>query len=258
MTRLPKPMFSIVSVTRNNLDGLCATFDSIRRQTVRDLHEWIVVDGASTDETVRFLRKVSPMPNWTSTPDGGIYDAMNRAIERASGDYLLFLNAGDRLAHPEVLCRLHHELDEHPNRSVRLGRYELQTSKGGRHLLRYSRSAGYMWHGLPTSHQAILYPVEVFEDVRYDPSYAICGDYALTASIWRRGYPFTNVPVTIASFTRDGVSSKSSRKLSAEARMVQRDILRLPIWERVLSSGLRMTNTLGLRALAWWDEARNG
>jgi putative colanic acid biosynthesis glycosyltransferase len=245
-----RPPFSIVSITRNNLDGLAATFASIQAQTVQELHEWIVVDGASSDGTVDYLRGMNALTaTWTSRPDEGIYDAMNAAIDRTRGDHLIFLNAGDRLAHSEVLDQLHQELLSRPDRAVRLGWYELQATTDSRPLLRSSRPPGYMRHGLPTSHQAILYPREVFEHWRYDKSYGICGDYALTAAIWKSGYPFARIRVTIASFTRDGISSRSQRALSTEAEIVQRKILHLPAWQRSLSRGFRWINTLGLRAL---------
>jgi putative colanic acid biosynthesis glycosyltransferase len=247
ISRVP---FSIISVTRNNLQGLATTFVSIRAQTVLGLHEWIVVDGASSDGTVDFLRSMPALAAiWTSRPDDGIYDAMNRAIERASGEYLIFLNAGDRLAHPEVLAQLHQVLLSRPDPSVRLGWYKLHVAPGSRPLLRSSRAPSYLRHGLPTSHQAILYPRGIFDHLRYDKSYKICGDYALTAAIWKSGYPFTRIPVTIASFTRDGVSTRSQRTLSTEATTVQREILHLPTWQRTLSRGFRSVNAVGLRVL---------
>lgn len=242
--------FSIISITRNNLHGLATTFSSIQVQSVQGLHEWIVVDGDSSDGTVDFLRSLPTLAAiWTSRPDDGIYDAMNRAIERASGDYLIFLNAGDRLAHPEVLDQLHRVLLSQPDPSVRLGWYMLHVAPGSRALLRGSRPPSYLRHGLPTSHQAILYPRRIFDHLRYDESYKICGDYALTAEIWKSGYPFTRIPVTVASFTRDGVSTRSQRTLSSEAALVQREILHLPAWQRTLSRGFRSVNAMGLRVL---------
>jgi putative colanic acid biosynthesis glycosyltransferase len=251
--QLRRVPLSLVTVTRNNIGGLTATLDSIKAQTTTQLsYEWVVIDGASTDGTLDLLRRSSPLvTKWTSGPDLGIYDAMNTAIERANGEYLLFLNAGDRLAHPQVLDQIHRELIRRPDRSVRLGRYELYAAQGCRPVLRRPRPPRYLLHGLPTSHQAILYPHEVFNHVRYDESYRICGDYALTAAIWRSGYPFSRIPITIASFTRDGVSSRSHRTLSAEAALVQREVLRLPAWERTLSRGLRWLNRMALHALRW-------
>jgi putative colanic acid biosynthesis glycosyltransferase len=260
MTRcFTKAPFSIITVTLNNMRGLATTFASIEAQTVQGLHEWIVIDGASTDGTVDFLHSMPPFAAiWVSRPDDGIYDAMNKAIERAHGEYLIFLNAGDRLAHRDVLDQLRHGLLSRPDRSVWLGRYELCAAPGSRPLLRKSRPPSYLRHGLPTSHQAILYPREIFDHLRYDKSYEICGDYALTAAIWRSGYPFTRIPVTIASFTRDGVSAHSQRTLSTEATQVQREILQLPTWQTALSRGRRWVNTVGLQVLGRLSEVWHG
>ncbi len=85
-------LFSVITVTRNNLVGLRRTHESLRIQSCGD-YEWIVVDGASDDGTADYLKKTGA--NWVSEPDRGIYDAMNKGIARAQGRWLIFMNAGD-------------------------------------------------------------------------------------------------------------------------------------------------------------------
>lgn len=98
-----KPLFSIITVTYNALTTLPPTLDSVMEQTC-DLYEMIVVDGGSTDGTVEILSGCqSPRLRWISEPDEGIYDAMNKGISMAEGEYLIFLNAGDRFASPDTL-----------------------------------------------------------------------------------------------------------------------------------------------------------
>lgn len=101
-----KPLFSIITVTYNALTTLPATAASVAEQTC-DLYEWIVVDGASTDGTVDMIRNMlSDRMRWISERDNGIYDAMNKGISMAQGEYLIFLNAGDRFASPDTLQQL--------------------------------------------------------------------------------------------------------------------------------------------------------
>lgn len=90
-----QPLFSLVIPTFNPGDKLAQTLDSIRAQDF-DALEILVQDGASTDGTPEFLKGLDDV-SWQSEKDGGIYDAMNRAIKRSSGRYLLFLGAGDLL-----------------------------------------------------------------------------------------------------------------------------------------------------------------
>lgn len=86
-------MISILTICRNNFDGLLKTIDSVRKQSCRE-YEFIVLDGASTDGTVEFLKGQSDLI-WKSEKDDGIADAFNKAALMASGEWLLFLNSGD-------------------------------------------------------------------------------------------------------------------------------------------------------------------
>ncbi len=98
-----KPLFSIITVTYNAASTLPPTLASVMEQTC-DLYEMIVVDGASTDGTLDLLRECTNANlRWISEPDKGIYDAMNKGIAMAEGEYVIFLNAGDRFASPETL-----------------------------------------------------------------------------------------------------------------------------------------------------------
>lgn len=95
------PRFSIITVCFNALDVLPETLASLRQQTLTD-YEWVVVDGASTDGSTAWLAQQQPTV-LLSERDSGIYDAMNKAIARAKGEWLFFLNAGDRFADEGVL-----------------------------------------------------------------------------------------------------------------------------------------------------------
>jgi len=96
------PLFTLATVTLNNASGLENTWKSIESQSYNDF-EWLIQDGGSTDNTLELLQKIV-CANIQSKPDNGIYNAMNRLIERSSGEYILFLNAGDALAAPETLA----------------------------------------------------------------------------------------------------------------------------------------------------------
>ena len=101
-----RPLFSIITVTYNAETTLPRTLASVAAQTCR-MFEYLIVDGVSTDRTLKLAIGAGiPEARIYSEPDRGIYDAMNKAIDRANGDYLLFLNAGDAFHGPDTLERM--------------------------------------------------------------------------------------------------------------------------------------------------------
>jgi len=94
---------SIITINKNNSSGLEKTIQSVINQTCNDF-EYIVIDGNSTDESVEIIKKYGSRINyWVSEPDTGIYNAMNKGIREAQGEYCLFLNSGDWLISPATL-----------------------------------------------------------------------------------------------------------------------------------------------------------
>ncbi len=104
------PTICVVTVTYNAADVLARLVEGMRAQTDRDF-EWIVVDGASTDETVKLIKAAKDLVTiWISEPDFGIYDALNKAIRMCASDYYLVLGADDMLLPNAVAQFRHHAL----------------------------------------------------------------------------------------------------------------------------------------------------
>lgn len=134
---------SIITINRNNAEGLRMTMESVLKQTYRDI-EYIVVDGASTDESVDIIQEMSALLNdgmsrdkslndgmsliWTSEKDKGIYNAMNKGLRKVSGEYVFILNSGDALASPDVIQRMMEAL-------ARVNSEELIVKSGGVQIL---------------------------------------------------------------------------------------------------------------------------
>lgn len=99
---------SIITINRNNASGLEKTLQSVASQTYKEF-EYIVIDGASTDGSVEVIKKYESEfahIRWVSEPDLGIYNAMNKGIRMASGEYIQILNSADCLATPDVMERM--------------------------------------------------------------------------------------------------------------------------------------------------------
>jgi glycosyltransferase involved in cell wall biosynthesis len=94
---------SIITINYNNLEGLKRTYESVVSQTCQDF-EWIIIDGGSTDGSKDFIEEhQAQFAYWCSEPDKGIYNAMNKGIVKATGEYLQFLNSGDNLVDDKVI-----------------------------------------------------------------------------------------------------------------------------------------------------------
>lgn len=94
---------SIITINRNNANGLDKTIQSVINQSYEDF-EYIVIDGNSTDHSIDIIKKYNSNINyWVSETDKGIYNAMNKGIAKANGNYVLFLNSGDYLVNSDVL-----------------------------------------------------------------------------------------------------------------------------------------------------------
>ena len=102
---------SIVTINYNNLAGLRKTMESVFSQTCKDF-EYIVIDGASTDGSAEYVRtQADKLTYWVSEPDTGIYNAMNKGVRAATGEYVLMLNSADFLVDEHVIARIMPELD---------------------------------------------------------------------------------------------------------------------------------------------------
>lgn len=100
------PTISIITITYDAGRFLERTVQSLLAQPVSD-YEYIVIDGASTDETLAIIKRYeNHVTTWISEPDRGLYDAMNKGLHRATGDYVWFMNAGDELHDPQTLPNL--------------------------------------------------------------------------------------------------------------------------------------------------------
>ena len=114
---------SIITINRNNAVGLEKTMRSVAAQTFKEL-EYIVIDGASTDGSVEVIKSLESEfvhLKWVSEPDAGIYNAMNKGLRMASGNYIQILNSADCLAAPEVTERMLEELEKQGYPSILYG-----------------------------------------------------------------------------------------------------------------------------------------
>lgn len=193
-----KPLISIILVTYNAEKFLQRCLDSIYDQSYPNI-EIIVADGASTDGTVAILQaNADKLAFWKSEKDGGIYDAMNQALDHVQGQWVYFIGADDMLT--PAFSALARELHD-PHRI-----YYGSVIKAGRKYL--GELSPYKQAKTGINHQAIIYPAGVFSHYRYDTDYTISADHVL--NMWCHkdtSYHFAFRDFDIAVFNDTGISS---------------------------------------------------
>lgn len=177
------PTVSIITVAFNAADTIERTLRSVASQTETD-YEHIVMDGASTDGTLDIVdRYANPRLNLTSSPDLGIYDAMNKALAVASGRYVLFLNAGDTFADNNVLARYTEAISKNPDVDIVYGQTVITDGQGNvigeRHLKApESLNRDSFKNGMVVCHQAFMARREIAPlytlDYRFSADYEWC------------------------------------------------------------------------------------
>lgn len=213
------PFFSVLTVTLDNLEGLARTAAALGEQDMRDF-EWIVIDGGSADGTIDFLEKTDAL--WSSEPDGGIYDAMNKGLARAAGGYVLFLNAGDRLVFPETLREIRAAAE--PAMPGLVYGDSLESAAGETPEYKTARGHETRALGMFTHHQAMFYRRDAIGDLRYDTAYEIAADYDFTLRFLRENPDALYCRTPVCLFESGGISQQQTKTGRAEQRAIRRNL----------------------------------
>lgn len=208
-----RPLVTIVTVVRNACGTIQDTINSVLAQTCPRIEYW-VIDGNSNDGTVDVLRSYGlRLLNWISERDQGIADAFNKGLERAAGEYIMFLNADDALADPNVVDRMIASAAAHGYPDVLYGDCDLHNVDTGQKLysahIPYDRRRLLRGHMLP--HPGMFIHRRYFERFgQFDTSFQIGMDYELLI----RGVPeigATHVPLLVTRVRTGGLSTRDRR-----------------------------------------------
>ena len=194
---------SIITVTFNNAEGLSRTIKSVASQTCKNF-EYIIVDGKSTDNTANIIKEnKAHISQWVSEPDTGIYNAMNKAVKMATGDYCLFLNAGDELYSTTTIEEIYN-LDF--NEDFVEGREYDAGIKRLRSRPQKPTLAFYLFRG-NNRHQSSLIKRTMLLQYPYDENLRIASDLKFNIeSIIIRNCSYRCIDVIIANYEGGGIS----------------------------------------------------
>ena len=207
---------SIITINRNNAQGLKKTMQSVVSQTSKDL-EYIVVDGASTDESVEVIKHFAEQRDirWVSERDKGIYNAMNKGIGMAQGEYVMILNSGDYLASPQVVDEMGEALVANNRPDILYGNM-LKIWPDGKtqrdHQLRDDYSLFDFYNGTLNPDGTYIRRSLFAQYGPFDESLKICSDWAwMLKTVGMNGVKPLHVDLDTLYFDMTGVSEGGER-----------------------------------------------
>ena len=204
---------TVITVARNARNDLRRTMESVARLSYPDV-EYIVVDGASTDGTVEMLEK-SKGVGWTSEADRGIYDAMNKGVTKATGEWVIFMNAGDRFASDDVIERVF----SHPETDAADVIYGDVVKRG---TVCSASPEPVDGHRMFFCHQSCIARCKCLIDTPFDISHRMSADFKWVKMMIKQGRRLVYVPVAVSEFDTGGVSNTSrSRGLADNMRVIR-------------------------------------
>ncbi|WP_461304109.1 glycosyltransferase family 2 protein [Aureisphaera sp.] len=213
-----KPFLSIITINYNDLKGLKNTVSSVKAQSFKDF-EFIIIDGGSNDGGKEYIEsEAQHFAYWVSEPDKGIFNAQNKGIERARGEYLMFLNSGDILCHENALK----EFIEDPSFDGDIIYGDYKYEKGEKIFADTLTPYYFMKTSLP--HQSTLFHHRVFDRMgKYDESYAMSADRALYLKcLLSEEFKFLHITYPLVLFDLGGVSNSPefhTKKQAEDERM---------------------------------------
>ena len=201
-------LVSIITVNFNNAIGLERTIQSIINQNYLDI-EYIIIDGGSTDASVDIIKKYEPdITYWISEKDNGIYNAMNKGILKAKGEYILFINSGDYLLAKNVITKMIE--DEDGSRDLIYGNLERTFKNGKKDFVAMPSTLDPVFLlNASLCHPTTLIKKNLFNKYGlYDESFKIIADWAFFIKVLLVGnVTYIHKPISVTMFYMDGLSS---------------------------------------------------
>lgn len=203
-----KPKISVVTVVLNDPEGLQRTVDSVRAQSY-PLIDFVVIDGASEEPTQLVLERcIDSMDRMLSEPDGGIYDAMNKGLMLSSGEFVVFMNAGDAFADRSTVERVAENLDDQTD--VLYG-HRLYIKPGGGAVLEKAPGMSRIAEGMPFCHQSAFLRRQLLLANPFNTTYKFAADYEQIVRLHKAGHRFRSIDIPICEYLSGGVSESGIR-----------------------------------------------
>lgn len=222
--------FSIITINYNNAEGLCKTMDSVFIQNCTD-YEFIVIDGGSTDKSVNFIQNGGGnISFWCSEPDNGVYNAMNKGVSHAKGDYLIFMNSGDTFHGRDALSKvaaLQQTSDIVACQILRMDNGQLLRPYVDDVLVQLMQST--------LNHQATFIRRSVFDKCQYDERFKIVSDWKFwVEAILFQGCSYQMLDLVVAEQDMSGISNTNKDLDKRERAQVMQELFPQVVREHLI------------------------
>ena len=200
---------TVVTVTFNAEQYLEQTIKSVIAQDYPNI-EYVIIDGASHDGTIDIIKKYEKyISYWISEPDKGIYDAMNKGIDVATGAWINFMNAGDSFASKDAISCLVNNLEENTD-LITGDRYSVYENSSKKVLNKASGIKGIKEYGMPSGHQSMLIKSSLMKEYKYSLAYKYASDHDLMLRFYRDNRNFKMINRPISNYLRGGYSDENN------------------------------------------------
>lgn len=212
---------SIVTVCYNAVIDIEKTILSVINQRYANI-EYIIIDGNSSDGTIDIIKKFTNngsecgkhnhcVSQFISEPDKGIYDAMNKGIKMASGDYINFMNAGDSFTNDRVIENFVNELDDRESYDVVYGDVIKFNNKTKREWLDKSYEPSVLTKHGAFCHQGCFIKANLHKQIPYDTKYKLMADFDFFHKAYMQNYKFKKINLLVANY--DATTGASLRNI---------------------------------------------
>ena len=214
------PKVSIITVVYNGAAHLEQTIQSVLKQSYDNM-EYIIIDGGSTDGTLDLVKQYADdIAYWVSEPDGGIYDAMNKGIAKATGEIVGLINADDWYEEDAIEKVL--QAFEKTEADVLHGGMFIVKEKGEGFVKSVTEDLGILSKGMLLNHPTVFAKRSLYEQHGgFDTSYRIVADWEMMMRWKSQGVKFTALDETLANFRMGGVSSEHLKRSFEEKHRVR-------------------------------------
>lgn len=227
--------YSIITINYNNAEGLRRTIRSVVGQTFGDF-EYVIIDGGSTDGSVDVIKEYEgEITYWVSEKDDGIYNAMNKGVKAAHGEYLIFMNSGDVFHSNSVL-----EDVASTKRAEDIIVGKVLTPDGNKFLYQPKQPTMYFFYSSTIPHQGAFIKKWLLEKHPYDETLKITSDWKFfVEAVIFEHCSIEFVDIIVSTFDTGGISTTNSERTWAEKLSVMRTMFP----ERVLQDFSTMKNS---------------